>query len=283
MVALKHVFRYLNGTKDWRLRFGRALGGALGDSTLTGEGEDALRCFVDSDYAGGLDDYKLTSGLVIFFVGAVNWRLRKQKLTAQSTTDTKYFAFGVGYIRLTQISYLLNKLGISTILHVFSNSQWLTAIIKTRILSGTAVAHIATQFYLATDMGRDGEINWSYISTAEMLADCFTKPLPDPAFLTQCATMGMIGLGLGNGLGTLGTCRGHGIGTGTAIGNAVPKHNDWLGTFVLRRSTLFDWLLVAFVCCFVRDGRDSYSGGVLSWLEVQISLCQGLWYNWPVL
>ena len=37
MVALKRVFRYLNGMKDWRLRFGGALGGACG-----GEGESAL-------------------------------------------------------------------------------------------------------------------------------------------------------------------------------------------------------------------------------------------------
>jgi hypothetical protein len=38
MIALKRVFRYLNGTKDWRLRFG---------------GEGALGCYVDSDYACG--------------------------------------------------------------------------------------------------------------------------------------------------------------------------------------------------------------------------------------
>jgi hypothetical protein len=37
MVALKRVFRYLNGMKDWRLRFGRAIGGALGERTLGGE------------------------------------------------------------------------------------------------------------------------------------------------------------------------------------------------------------------------------------------------------
>jgi len=37
MVALKRMFRYLNGMKDWRLRFGGALGGACG-----GEGEGAL-------------------------------------------------------------------------------------------------------------------------------------------------------------------------------------------------------------------------------------------------
>jgi len=72
MVALKRVFRYLNGTKDWRLGFRGALRGALG-----GEGEGALGCYVDSDNAGCPDDYKLTSGLVITFGGAVDSRSRK--------------------------------------------------------------------------------------------------------------------------------------------------------------------------------------------------------------
>jgi hypothetical protein len=76
MVALNRVFRYLNGRKDWRLRFGGALGGALGRA-LGGEAESALGWYVDSDYAGCLDDYISTSGLVITFGGAVNWRSRK--------------------------------------------------------------------------------------------------------------------------------------------------------------------------------------------------------------
>jgi len=54
---------------------------------------------------------------------------------------------------------------------------------------------------------------------------------------------------------------------------------NWLGTFVSRRSTIFDWLLFSFVHCFVWNGRDSRPGGVLSWLEVRISLYQGLWCN----
>jgi hypothetical protein len=78
MVALKRVFRYLNGTKDWHLRFGGALGG---------EAEGALICYADSDYAECPDDYKSKSGLVITFGAAVDWRSRKQKSTAQSTTD----------------------------------------------------------------------------------------------------------------------------------------------------------------------------------------------------
>jgi hypothetical protein len=231
MVGLKCVFRYLNGTKDWRLRFagafggalGGALGGAVGESTLGGEGYGALRCYVDSDYTGCPDDYKSTSGLVITFGGAVDWRSRKQKSTAQSTTDAENYAFGVGCMRLTQISHLLNELGMPTIPHVFSDSPSLIASIKNRIYRGTAVAHIATKYYLAADMARDGEIDLSYVPTAEMLADCFTKPQLKPAVLKQCAAMGMIGNGLGYGLFTLGNGRGNGIGigNGNGIGNAV--------------------------------------------------------------
>jgi len=210
MIALKRVFRYLNVTKDWRLRFG-------------GEEEGALRCYVDSDYAGCPDDYKSTSGLVITFAGAVDWRSRKQKSTAPSTTDAKFYAFGVGCMTLTQISHILNELGIPTIRHMFSDSQILIASIKNRIYRGTAVAHIATKYYLAEGMARDGKIDLSYVPTAEMLADCFTKPLPKPAFLKQYAAMGMIGIGLGNGLSTLTNGRGNGIGIGKGIGNAVGK------------------------------------------------------------
>jgi len=150
MVAIKRVVRYLHGTKDWRLH----LGGAL-------EGESPLRCYVESDYAGCPDDYQSTSGVIITFGGAVDWRSRKHKSTAQSTTNAEYYAFGVGCMRLTQISHPLNELCIPTIHHVFFDSQSLIATINNRIYRGTAVAHIATKYYLAADMARDGEINLS--------------------------------------------------------------------------------------------------------------------------
>jgi hypothetical protein len=160
--------------------------------------------------------------MVITFGGAVDWRSRKQMSTAQSTTDAKYYAFRVGCMGLTQISHLLNELGITTIPHVFSDSQSLIASTKNRIYRGTAVAHIGTKSYLAADMARDGGIDWNYVPTSEMFADCFTKPLLKPAFLKQCAVMGMIGIGLGNSLG-IGHGNGIGIGNGKGIGNVVGK------------------------------------------------------------
>ena len=83
-------------------------------------------------------------------------------------------------------------------------------------------------------MARDGEIDLSYVPTAEMLTNCFTKPLPKPAFLKQCPAMEIIGSGLGNGLGIgigigigngisngLGNGHGNGIRPGNGIGNAI--------------------------------------------------------------
>jgi hypothetical protein len=131
-------------------------------------------------------------------------------------------------MRLPQISHLLNKLSIPTIPHVFSNSQSLIANIKNRIYLGNAVAHTAIKYNLATDMDRDREIELSYVLTAAMLADCVTMLLPKPAFVKQCAAMGMIRIRLGNyleiGIGSvLRSGHANGIGTGKGIGNAIGK------------------------------------------------------------
>jgi hypothetical protein len=143
MIALNRVCWYLNGMKNWRLHF-------------SGEEEGALRCYVDSDYAGCPDDYKLTSGLEITLRGAVDWRSTKQKSTAHSLTDAEQYAIRVGCMRLTQISLLLNELGITTIPHMFTNSQSLITSIKNRIYRRTAGTHIATKYHPAADMARDG-------------------------------------------------------------------------------------------------------------------------------
>jgi hypothetical protein len=144
-------------------------------------------------------------------------------------TDAEYYAFGVGYMRLTQISHLLNELGIPTIPHVFSDSQLVIVSIKNRIYRGTAVANVATKYNLAADMATDGEIELSYIPTTDMLADCFTKPLPISGCLKMYAVMGMIrnglgndlGIGIGNGLGTIGNGLGNGHGNGIRTGKSI--------------------------------------------------------------
>jgi len=127
-------------------------------------------------------------------------------------------------MRLAQISHLLTELVIPTIPPLFSESQSLITSLNNKICRGTAVAHIATRYYLAADMARDGEIDLSYVPTAEMLADYFTKRLPKPAFMKQSAAMEMIGIGLRNGVRNClrnGLGNGFGNGLGNGLGNCL--------------------------------------------------------------
>jgi len=124
---------------------------------------------------------------------------------------------------------------------MFSGAESQMARIIYRMYHGTAVAHFATKYTLAAVMARDRETQLSYIPTAEMLAHCFPKLLPKPAYMKQCAVMGMIRIGLGNVLGIeIGNClrnslnmfaNGYGSGIGMAIGhgimNAIGKYIDW--------------------------------------------------------
>jgi len=130
-------------------------------------------------------------------------------------------------MRLTQMLHRLNVLSILTIRRELPNPHSLIATMKNRIRCATVVAHVATKYSLAADMARDGEIDLSNIPTAEMPTDCFTKPLPKPHILKQCAEMGMIRIGirngLGNVLGALGNLHGNRVGTGNGIRNAVGK------------------------------------------------------------
>jgi hypothetical protein len=121
-------------------------------------------------------------------------------------------------MRITQICYLLNELGIPTIPHVLSNSQCLNESIKNRIHHETAVKHIATKNDVAANIARDGDIDLSYIPTAEILADWFTRPPQKPGVLKQCATMEMIGISIGNRLRNGDQ---NGIQSGTDIENTI--------------------------------------------------------------
>ena len=67
--AVKSILRYLSGTADRQLCYGR------GDLSIKG--------FVDSDYAGCVDSRKSTTGWIYTFAGsAISWRSILQDCTS---------------------------------------------------------------------------------------------------------------------------------------------------------------------------------------------------------
>ncbi|KAH7422776.1 hypothetical protein KP509_12G025000 [Ceratopteris richardii] len=77
--AIKSILRYLKGTKNKYLSYGK--------DPLE------LKGFCDSDMAGDVDTWKSTSGYV-FTLGdcALSWCSRPQKIAALSTTEAEYIS-----------------------------------------------------------------------------------------------------------------------------------------------------------------------------------------------
>ena len=80
MTAVKWIFRYLKGTMDYGLWYPK--------------GKDfTLITFLDTDWAGCVDDRKNTSGGA-FYLGnnLVGWHSKKQESVSLSTAEVEYIA-----------------------------------------------------------------------------------------------------------------------------------------------------------------------------------------------
>src|SRR3972149_2966399 len=109
--AVKWILRYLRGTSGKCIVYGR-----------TG---DHLVGFVDSDFAGDLDDRKSTSGYVFCLGGSsISWRSCLQEVTALSTTEAEYMAITEGFKEACWLSGLVGEFGlVRDAPVVYSNSQ----------------------------------------------------------------------------------------------------------------------------------------------------------------
>ena len=86
LTAVKRIFRYLKGTIDLSLKFGRSA-----SQTLMG--------FTDADWAGDRDDRHSTTGnLFMMSGGAISWLSRKQPVVALSTTEAEYISNAVALL-----------------------------------------------------------------------------------------------------------------------------------------------------------------------------------------
>ncbi|WVZ83575.1 LOW QUALITY PROTEIN: hypothetical protein U9M48_030707 [Paspalum notatum var. saurae] len=79
MAAVKQILRYVAGTEDKGLFYGKKKGT-----------KPMLIGFSDSDYAGDVDSRKSTSGIIFFLGdGAVSWQSVKQRIVANSSCETQ--------------------------------------------------------------------------------------------------------------------------------------------------------------------------------------------------
>jgi hypothetical protein len=67
LAAIKHILRYIAGTRDWGLKFARKK-----------RDQPALIGFSDSDLAGDIDSRKSTTGILFFLdKSPISWQSAK--------------------------------------------------------------------------------------------------------------------------------------------------------------------------------------------------------------
>ena len=96
--AVKHLLRYLNGTRSLGIRI-------LVDTPLT------LYDFSDADQAGNLDDRTSIEAFLIFLGdNPISWSSTKQRIVARPSTGTKYLAIAAVVAELQWVKWMLSKL-----------------------------------------------------------------------------------------------------------------------------------------------------------------------------
>ena len=176
--AVKGIMRYLSGTQDMCICFGKR------DASVEG--------YTDADYAGDLDKRRSTSGYIFMFAGgAVSWRSRLQSCTSMSTTEAEYIAASEACKEAIWLARLVRDLGITVetpTLHCDSQSAIMLA--KNPVFHAKT-KHIEVKFHFIRDMLEDKSLHLVKVHTDDSPADLLTKGLPPERFAHCRSLMGV--------------------------------------------------------------------------------------------
>lgn len=167
MTALKHVYRYLQGTKDYELCY----------SQCTTKLE--LSGYSDADWANDIEDRKSTTGYCFSLSqdGAiVSWKTKKQQTVALSTCEAEYVALAATIQEALYLTQLLKDMdhGFVRTAKVFEDNQGTICLAKNPV-NRQRSKHVDIKYHFIRSNVLQGKIVLVYCPTDNMVADVFTK------------------------------------------------------------------------------------------------------------
>ena len=166
--AVKHLFRYLKGTLDYKLTYAP-------DPTNT----ELFTTFTDADHAGNPDNGRSTGGYAVKMgTGAISWCSKLQSIVALSTTEAEYVAATSAGQEILWLRNLFKELGytLSKSSTLWTDSNSALSVAKNPEHHGR-MKHLDLRFYWLRNEVEKGTINIQHLRTDEMPADVLTKPL----------------------------------------------------------------------------------------------------------
>lgn len=166
IVNVKRTLRYLNGTKDFGIKY--SVNGKL----------DYIEAYCDSDFAGDQDTRRSTTGYVLMYCGGpIAWCSRRQPIVALSTAEAELIAAAectkeVLYIK----SFLSEILNLSVIANLKIDNQSAMKIIKNGVFNKRS-KHIDVRYKFICEKVNSKDVYIEYCSSENQVADIFTKGL----------------------------------------------------------------------------------------------------------
>jgi hypothetical protein len=182
LIAVKHILRFIAGTRDWGLFYPKRNGGKA-----------KLMGFSESDLAGDQDDRKSPSG-VLFFLGdsPISWQSTKQKVVALSSCEAEYIVVAISACQAVWLARLLAEMSGSVVSKPVLRVDNKPAIswIKNPVHHERS-KHIDRRFHLIREYANSGQIEVRFIRIEEQLGDILTKPLGKLKFRELCMKIGL--------------------------------------------------------------------------------------------
>ena len=165
MSAAKQVLRYLAGTVDLGLMYE--------------QGDGIVRGYCDADYAGDQDKRRSTSGYVFLLNGgAVSWNSKLQPTVAASTCESEFMAAAYAAKEALWLRQLMAEFqGEVRSVELRADNKGALALLH-HPTGHQRTKHIDVAHRFVQDRVERGELEYKYVETACMVADCLTKAVP---------------------------------------------------------------------------------------------------------
>jgi len=168
-IGVQRVLRYLKYSQELAICYG--------------EGSDSPIGYSDTDFAADAVDRRSTMGYAYVLNGAaVTWASRKQQSIATSTTEAEYAGLCHAVKEAVWIRNLLQQIGRTVYAgetqatRIYGDNQGALRLVGNPEFHAKS-KHIDVQYHYTRELLEGGVIDLEYTPTAEMAADCLTKPL----------------------------------------------------------------------------------------------------------